>query len=189
MNAMTLYITNLEQMQHGVTARHRFGCVGGTIGSQFADWLIDNRDRTVAPTHCEIRWLEGNFCIIDRCNRTYLNDGVRSLGQHPPVRLQEGDQIRIGSCRLQVQFLHGPASHGSLEELFNPVRTVLDALIADAPVGEWQIERTGIESTLDICETFEPGVGHDPLVALDATIQKEQPGESSLHHLIAGKST
>ena len=33
MNTVTLSITNLDQLQHDVIARHRFDCKGGTIGS------------------------------------------------------------------------------------------------------------------------------------------------------------
>lgn len=58
MNTVTLSITNLDQLQHGVTARHLFDCKGGTIGSGRANWQINDRDQTVAPIHCEIRWIE-----------------------------------------------------------------------------------------------------------------------------------
>lgn len=89
MNTVTLSITNLDQLQHGVTARHLFDCKGGTIGSGRANWQINDRDQTVAPIHCEIRWIEGSFCVIDHCHRTYLNGSANSWGRfHPDAWLR-----------------------------------------------------------------------------------------------------
>ena len=68
MSTLTLSITNLDQLQHNVTGRHQFDCTGGTIGSASATWRINDREQTVAPIHCEIRWIEGSFCVIDRFN-------------------------------------------------------------------------------------------------------------------------
>lgn len=137
MNTVTLSITNLDQLQHGVTARHLFDCKGGTIGSGRANWQINDRDQTVAPIHCEIRWIEGSFCVIDHCHRTYLNGSANSLGPLPPRRLVEGDQLLIGTYRLQVQYTQDQACTRSLEDLFNPDPRVLDRLIAEAPAPAW----------------------------------------------------
>lgn len=38
MSILTLSITNLGQLRHDVTTRHRFDCKGGTIGSGQASW-------------------------------------------------------------------------------------------------------------------------------------------------------
>ncbi len=137
MNSVTLSITNLDQLQHDVTARHRFDCKGGTIGSERASWRINDRAQAVAPLHCEIRWLEGSFCVIDHCHRTYLNDSSTSLETLAPRRLVEGDQLRIGAYRLQVQYAQDQACTRSLEDLFNPDRRVLDRLIAEEPATPW----------------------------------------------------
>jgi type VI secretion system protein ImpI len=133
MSTVTLSITNLDQLQHGVTARHLFDCKGGTIGSGRANWRINDRDQAVAPIHCEIRWIEGSFCVIDHCHRTYVNGSANSLGPLPPRRLVEGDQLLIGAYRLQVQYSQDQARTRSLEDLFNPDPRVLDRLIAEAP--------------------------------------------------------
>lgn len=138
MSILTLSITNLGQLRHDVTTRHRFDCKGGTIGSGQASWLND-RNQTIAPIHCEIRWIEGSFCVIDHCHRTYLNDSATSLGALPPRRLLEGDQLRIGVYRLRVQYAQDHASGRSLEDLFNPERRVLDRLIAEQPVNPWPL--------------------------------------------------
>lgn len=184
MNTLTLNITNLDQLQHTVTARYRFDCTGGTIGSKAATWLINDRDQTVAPIHCEIRWIEGSFCVIDHCNRTYLNDSIVSLGEITARRLLEGDQLHVGAYRLLVQYSQTDAR--SLEDLFNPSHRVLDQLIAEMPTETWQPKPPTARATTEICSVFELDVRNDPLAALDAVTVKGLSHETPLQRLIAG---
>lgn len=172
MNILTFSITNLSQLQHGITATHRFDTAGGTIGSEGASWLISDRNGRVAPIHCEIRWIEGRFCVVDHCNRTYLNDETCSLGQHSPRCLQEGDSLRVGGYLLQVHHQRENTAARSLEDFFIPERRAFDLLLADIPTDARQTEPSDIRTAADICALFEPGVGHDPLTALDAIPHK-----------------
>ncbi|EJD6677564.1 FHA domain-containing protein [Pseudomonas aeruginosa] len=183
MSTLTLSITNLDQLQHNVTARHQFDCTGGTIGSAGATWLINDREQAVAPIHCEIRWIEGSFCVIDHCQRTYLNHSHHSLGPLTARRLLEGDQLRIGAYRLQVQFSQADAR--SLEDLFNPARRTLDHWLLDAPGKAWQPTSGTAQVVADICSAFSPGIGNDPLAALDTATGPAQ--ESPLERLITGQ--
>jgi len=187
MNSVTLSITNLDQLQHGVTARHLFDCKGGTIGSGRANWQINDRDQTVAPIHCEIRWIEGSFCVIDHCQRTYLNGSATSLGAYPPRRLLEGDQLRVGAYRLQVQYAQDQACTRSLEDLFNPDRRVLDRLIAEEPATPWPTKPSAPQPAVEICSVFKAAMGTDPLAALDAAADAEALRECPLQRLIAGE--
>ncbi|MQG94747.1 FHA domain-containing protein [Pseudomonas sp. MN1F] len=183
MSLMTLNIINLEQLQHNVTARHPFDRTGGTIGSAGATWLINDRKRTVAPIHCEIRWIEGGFCVIDRCQRTYLNDSLDSLGSLAPRRLREGDQLRVGAYRLLVQLAQADAR--SLEDLFSPEQRNLDNWLVEGSANAWQPTSGATQIVADICSAFAPGIGHDPLAALDTVTGPAQ--EDPLECLIAGE--
>lgn len=185
MSTLTLNITNLDQLQHSVTARHQFDSAGGTIGSAAATWQINDRAQTVAPIHCEIRWIEGSFCVIDHCNRTYLNDSVLSLGALTARRLVEGDQLLIGAYRLQVQFSQTDAR--PLADLFNPGLRVLDRLIADVCAEAWQAEIPDAQAAVEICSVFTTVTGNDPLAALDAEAVAELTQENPLQRLISGE--
>lgn len=166
MSTLTLNITNLDALQHGVLCRHQFDRNGGTIGSQGADWLIEDRERRIAPIHYEIRWLEGTFCAIDRCNQ-----GSPSLGENAPVRLHEGDQLSIGGYRLQVHYDSDRLDEPALESLFTSTRQALNALTAEA--ASEPLVTPQACAPRDIRDAFAKGFGHDPLAALDA------------HHLLA----
>ena len=183
MSLMTLSIINLEQLQHNVTARHPFDRTGGTIGSAGASWLINDRERTVAPIHCEIRWIEGGFCVIDRCQRTYLNDSLDSLGSLAPRRLQEGDQLCVGAYRLQVQLSQADAR--SLEDLFCPEQRNLDHWLVEVSTNAWQPTSGATQVVADICSAFAADIGNDPLAALDSVAGPIH--EDPLERLIAGE--
>jgi len=187
MNTVTLSIKNLDQLQHGVTARHKFDCAGGTIGSERTSWRVNDRDRTVAPIHCEIRWIEGSFCVIDHCHRTYLNGSSTSLATLAPRRLVDGDQLRIGAYRLQVEFAQDQACTRPLEELFKPDQRVLDRLIAEGPAHPWPAKPSAPQPAVEICSVFKTAMGKDPLAALDAPADAGAFRESPLQRLIAGE--
>lgn len=173
MKTLILTISNLEQLQHGVTTHHPFNRRGGTIGSQDADWRLADRDRRIAPVHCEIRWSENSFCVLDRCGRTYLNDSLLSLGHLAPVRLQAGDCLQVGAYRLLVHYHQGQERRHiqrcALEQLFDPGKHVLDALVADMPPRPLHHAIAPAHGpATDIYETFSPQEAVDPLALLDA---------------------
>ncbi|MDM3886570.1 FHA domain-containing protein [Pseudomonas sp. BCRC 81390] len=184
MSSLTLSVINLDQLQHSVTARHRFERTGGTIGSEAATWLLTDREQSVAPIHCEIRWLEGSFCVIDHCNRTYLNDSSVSLGKRPARRLVEGDQLRVGNYRLLVQCAHADAR---LDALFTPDHSVLDQLLAETSAQAWQPSPAAPQAASEICSVFSCDTGKDPLAALDAVAVTRPSSENPLQRLIAGE--
>ncbi|MDF0729254.1 FHA domain-containing protein [Pseudomonas entomophila] len=185
MNTLTLNIVNLEELQHGVLTRHQFDRNGGTIGSHGANWLMFDRDRRIQPVHCEIRWMEGSFCAIDRCNQTYLNHSSQTLGENAPVRLQEGDELRVGAYRLQVHFQQDRTGEHSLDSLLTPHQRALDALLASAAPSFMDTPHT--PAATDICEAFAPGIGHDPLAALNRRLPTKPEEENALQHLLMGE--
>lgn len=185
MSTLMMSITNLDQLQPNVIVRHTFDCKGGTIGSEGASWLMNDRNHSVASIHCEIRWIEDSFCVIDRCARTYLNDSINSLGARSPRRLLEGDQLRIGAYRLLVQHSQEHANARSLEDLLSPDASVLDRLIADPPANGG-CSSTTTQAITEICSAFETHKGNDPLVALNAVGDTSESLEDPLQRLIAG---
>ncbi|MEB6587542.1 MULTISPECIES: FHA domain-containing protein [Pseudomonas] len=185
MSTLTLSIINLDQVPHNVTVRCQFDAAGGTIGSRGADWLINDRQHSIAPIHCEIRWVENSFCVIDRCERTYLNDSSTYVGAYPPRRLREGDQLHIGGYRMSVQC--SDADTRSLQDLFNPEYRLLDQWMADTHTEAWQPEACSSRALPEICSVFEPVIGNDPLAALDAVDAAEPSRGDLLQRLLAGE--
>ncbi|HEN8798525.1 TPA: FHA domain-containing protein [Pseudomonas putida] len=184
MSTLTLSIINIEQLQHTSSARHEFDRNGGTIGSKGSTWQVDDRQLAIAPIHCEIRWIEGSYCVIDHCQRTYLNDSIACVGAHPPRRLGHGDQLRIGAYRLLVQCTD--ADTRSLQDLLDPDSTLLDQWLSDAHADAWQPETRPLQPLPEICSAFEPALGNDPLAALDAGAAAAPTADDPLQRLLAG---
>lgn len=193
MNELTLSISNLDQLQHGIKSSHQFDVKGGTLGSQGADWQLMDRQQRIRPVHCEIRWLENSFCAIDRCGQTFLNDSLVSLGRLAPVRLKQGDCLRIGGYRLMVGYHQDQSPHHSnrcaLEALFDPTNRLLDALVADLPAGmPWaQSDEQHPHAVIDINHALGASVSCDPLVALGLVHASDPAPDDPLRALIRGE--
>lgn len=115
---LTLVINNPAQLLHGYLPLHRFGPQGGSIGSAAADWRLEDRQNSVQPNHCDIRVVEGRFCVIDRSGSTYANGHDLPLGRDVVVSLNDGDLLRIGAYRVAVQLGEHTPGRRSLDELF-----------------------------------------------------------------------
>lgn len=132
---ITLVIGNPWHLPQGCRAVQHFDRAGGSLGSQGCDWHLIDRADGVQPLHCEVRWREGGFCVIDRCGQTYMNDARLSLPPGRWVRMGTGDGLRVGDYRIDVQVSDddavAPACHPSehsLHQLLDGHRCPLRAL-------------------------------------------------------------
>ncbi|MCF5685738.1 type VI secretion system lipoprotein TssJ [Pseudomonas sp. PA-1-3F] len=147
---LTLVINNPAQLLHGYLPLHRFGPQGGSIGSAAEDWRLEDRLNSVRPNHCDIRVIEGRFCVIDRSGRTYINGHDLPLERHVAISLNDGDQLQIGAYQVAVQLgEHAPGQHS------------LDELLGDHPEGMhvWHQEdlpsRPKVDKRPATCPEFE----------------------------------
>lgn len=126
---ITLTVANPGQLMQGCTVSHRFDWRGGTVGRQQCDWQLFDRAQGIHPLHCEVRWREGTFCVMDRCGQTFVNDHQASLPPGLWVRLGALDSLRIGEYRIRLQLhdSHSSDEH-SLNQLLDHQRCPLRAL-------------------------------------------------------------
>ncbi|MFJ7886381.1 type VI secretion system lipoprotein TssJ [Pseudomonas sp. NPDC096917] len=189
---MTLVVRNPEHLLHGCTASHPFDHAGGSIGSAACDWRLNDRQHAIQPLHCEIRLVEGRFCVIDRCGLTRLNGHALAMGRNTTVRLNEGDSLHVGAYTLNVYFQHDQgATHNvayqhlsqhAITALFNESRCPLETLLeghqpapeADVLTQEYSPEFERLGTPFGLHEQ------HDPLRALDATCAVRAPTELTL---------
>lgn len=177
---LTLVVRNPEHLLHGCTANHEFNTAGGSIGSGACDWVLNDRQHAIQPLHCEIRLVEGRFCVIDRCGLTRLNGHDLPMGRNATVRLNDGDCLHVGAYSLNVFLQHDPSaidsmayqhlSQHAITALFNQSRCPLETLL-----DEYQPTPQPDVLTQEHSPDFErlgTPLGsheqHDPLRALDA---------------------
>ena len=165
---LSLVISNPAQLLHGYLPGHQFGPQGGSIGSVAVDWRLEDRHNSVRPNHCDIRVIEGRFCVIDRSGRTYVNGHDLPLERHVAISLNDGDRLQIGAYQVAVQ----------LGE-YAPGQRSLDELLGDHPQGMhvWHQEDAPSRPPADrrpatcpeferLCRTVDLAEQGDPLRAM-----------------------
>lgn len=186
---LSLVVENPQALEQGSQPRHRFGAQGGTIGSHGANWLLLDRGGHVQARHCEIRYEDGGYLVIDRCGQTTVNDQTHPLGLHASARLRNGDTLRVGPYRLAVHLdnerhhlpdLSRTLAEHDLAEFIDVSRDHLDALpqavaevavVASQPAPGW--------AEFQALGEPPPSHGHlDPLKALDGIFTDPPPLES-----------
>jgi type VI secretion system FHA domain protein len=106
--SITLVILNPEKLHHGTEPQHRFDSAGGTLGRQGA-WRLHDRESRILPTHCEVRWHEGHFCLIDHSGSSFMNGNDSALICGTPIRLRHNDRLRIGDYQIAINLLGNDA--------------------------------------------------------------------------------
>jgi type VI secretion system VasD/TssJ family lipoprotein len=173
---LTLVISNPAQLLHGYLPLHRFGAQGGSIGSAAADWRLDDRHNSVQPRHCEIRVVEGRFCVIDRSGSTYANGHDLPLGRNVAVSLNDGDLLQIGAYRVTVQLGEHATGQRSLDELFSGQPEGMQAWhLEDLPSRPLPDPRPAACAEFErLCRPVDLTEQGDPLRALQAAPPSKQ---------------
>lgn len=175
---LTLVINNPAQLLHGYLPLHRFGSQGGSIGSAAVDWRLEDRHNSVRPNHCDIRVVEGRFCVIDRSGRTYVNGHDLPLERHVAISLNDGDRLQIGAYQVAVQLgEYAPGQH-SLDELLGEHREGMHVWHQeDLPSRPQEDKRPATCPEFErLCQPVDLMEQGDPLRALGAAPpSKKQP--------------
>lgn len=175
---LALVVSNPQALQQGTPPRRSFDKEGGTIGSQGTSWVLHDRAGRVQSLHCEIRFEDDGYLIIDRSGETRLNDQTRPLGLHASARLRNADTLYVGPYRLSVHLngddhaLPDPsrvlAQHDVAELLQSPDNN-LDGLPAVPPEQDHFSEFSNPDwaAFQALSEPAPPEGERDPLRALD----------------------
>lgn len=112
---LTLSVTNPTEGGTGFDPLHRFGVCGGSIGTAANDtWRLSSHRTGAVPGHAEIRFVDGEFCLIDRSGRTFVNSASQPVGRGRRARLRHGDTLGIGRYQIRAE-LTGPAEAARFE--------------------------------------------------------------------------
>lgn len=102
--SLVFHIMNPANIEGGTLPHYSFDHLGGTIGSQGANWLLTDYSGNIASIHAEIRLEHGHFCLIDRSGHTHINGNIEPMGLNRIIQLTDGDQLQMGKYKIQVQF-------------------------------------------------------------------------------------
>jgi type VI secretion system protein ImpI len=100
---LTLRIDNFDKLPNGSPLEYTVDRRGFDFGrDQHLDWTLPDKSRVVSGKHCEIRFYEGAYWLIDTStNGTFLNDSAKRM--QSPYRLNDGDKLAVGDYVLFVR--------------------------------------------------------------------------------------
>ena len=105
---LTLRIISSQKDLLGPEGIHVFSVHGGTIGrAPDNDWVLPDPDRYLSAHHAVIDYQGGSYFLKDKStNGVYVNDADQPVGKGSPIRLYDGDRMRMGQYQFQVSILN-----------------------------------------------------------------------------------
>ncbi|MDQ7729127.1 type VI secretion system-associated FHA domain protein TagH [Halomonas sp. SpR8] len=174
LDAITLVVTNSEQLEGRSTSSFVFHSSGGTLGSSLHDdWLLQDHSGRIRASHAEIIKIDGKFCLVDLSGHTFINRTTLPIGRHRKVALRDGDELLIGEYRLKVHFGDRHAWQPGVHSLATLIDEDHDEVTTQGAVwvtsgGETYSHDASKGDPMEALGGAMPGsIAHDPMVALD----------------------
>ncbi|EMP54917.1 type VI secretion system, FHA domain-containing protein [Marinobacter santoriniensis NKSG1] len=160
---LKLTVTNPTAMNGGADIEHRFDAAGGSIGTAVNDtWRLSSQRTGALAGHAEVRFMEGDFCLIDRSGRTFINSARQPVGRGRRARLNHGDTLAIGRYQIRAELVCDDASTVWSEEPGDDDRLIngqaaglVRAQVRDAEPGGCE-PLEGIEPVTPAVESDDP---------------------------------
>jgi len=100
---LVLTIRDRDTLDNGESATLTLDRHGAVIGrSLHADWSLPDPSNRISSRHCEVRYRDGTYLLIDHStNGTYLNGAIDRIEDAHP--LAEGDCFTVGHFEIVVR--------------------------------------------------------------------------------------
>ncbi|MGP9685787.1 type VI secretion system-associated FHA domain protein TagH [Halomonas sp. AOP25-F1-15] len=174
LEAITLVVTNSEQLEGRSVSSFVFKQDGGTLGSSpHDDWLLQDHGGQIRPSHAEIIKIDGKYCLVDLSGHTYINRTTLPVGRNRKVALRDGDELLVGEYCLKVHLGDRHAWQPGVHSLSRLIDEEHDDVTADATLwpagaGETFSHEAEKGDPIEALGGALPGsIQHDPMVALD----------------------
>lgn len=105
---LTLRIISSQKDVLGPEGIHVFSVHGGSIGrSPDNDWVLPDPERFLSAHHASIDYQSGAYFLSDNStNGVFVNDADQPVGHGTPIRLYDGDRLKMGEYEIQVSILN-----------------------------------------------------------------------------------
>ncbi len=105
---LTLKITSKQKHILGADSVHVFSVHGGTVGrAPDNDWVLPDPDRYISARHAIIDYQGGAYYLTDSStNGVFVNDSDQPVGKGTPLRLYDGDRIRMGDYQFLARIVN-----------------------------------------------------------------------------------
>lgn len=104
---LTLKIVSKQKHILGADSVRVFSVHGGTIGrASDNDWVLPDPDRYISGHHAGIDYRDGAYYLRDTStNGVYVNKSEQPVGRGTPIRLHDGDELRMGDYLFRASII------------------------------------------------------------------------------------
>ncbi len=104
---LTLKIVSKQKHILGADSVRVFSVHGGTIGrASDNDWVLPDPDRYISGRHAGIDYRDGAYYLRDTStNGVYVNQSDQPVGRGTPIRLHDGDELRMGDYVFRASII------------------------------------------------------------------------------------
>ncbi|HKK03991.1 MAG TPA: type VI secretion system-associated FHA domain protein TagH, partial [Gammaproteobacteria bacterium] len=101
---LTLKILSKQKHILGSDSVRVFSVHGGTVGrASDNDWMLPDPDRYISAHHAAIDYRDGAYYLRDTStNGVFVNRSEQPVGAGAPIRLYDGDELRMGDYIFQA---------------------------------------------------------------------------------------
>jgi type VI secretion system protein ImpI len=105
---LTLKITSAQKDVLGPDRLKVFSVHGGSIGrAGDNEWVLPDPDLYISGHHALIDYRDGAYYLTDTStNGVFVNDADLPVGKGSPIRLYDGDRLRMGNYELAVSIVN-----------------------------------------------------------------------------------
>lgn len=105
---VTLKIISKQRHILGADSTRVFSVHGGSIGrAPDNDWVLPDPDRYISGHHAAIDYRSGAYYLRDNStNGVFVNHSDEPVGRGTPIRLYDGDELRMGDYLFEVSIVN-----------------------------------------------------------------------------------
>lgn len=105
---LTLKIISKQRHILGADSTRVFSVHGGSIGrAPDNDWVLPDPDRYISGHHAAVDYRSGAYYLRDNStNGVFVNHSDEPVGRGTPIRLYDGDELRMGDYLFEVSIVN-----------------------------------------------------------------------------------
>lgn len=105
---LTLKIISKQRHILGADSTRVFSVHGGSIGrAPDNDWVLPDPDRYISGHHAAVDYRSGAYYLRDNStNGVFVNHSSEPVGRGTPIRLYDGDELRMGDYLFEVSIVN-----------------------------------------------------------------------------------
>ena len=186
---LTLKITSAQKDVLGPDRLKVFSVHGGSIGrASDNEWVLPDPDIYLSSHHANIDYRDGAYYLTDTStNGVFVNDADLPVGKGAPIRLYDGDRLRMGTYELAVSIVNVSRDGTNDTGVFvaDDDDTVVDPDTSPAPDPD---DRHLLDDPIDIAAADKGRPGFEMVPAAeDAVLPTPGPADdAALHPALAG---